>query len=207
LIDHPRRPRPRSGTRSPTRGAARAAPGKDDMDTKAQQKVIGYLNEAHATESALVRTLEAHVAVTPTSAYRTALDRHLRETRQHAQRVRRRLSELGATRSLVDVGVGIVESLVGQALALGKGPVDLVRGDGPEEKLLKNAKDEAATEALEIATYDALEAFARGWRRAHRRARGGHPRRGGAHARRAARADPAPHRRGGLRGAARRLSL
>ena len=38
---------------------------------------------------------------------------------------------------------------------------DLLRGASGEEKLLKNAKDESATEALEIATYRALEHFAR----------------------------------------------
>jgi len=51
--------------------------------------------------------------------------------------------------------------VIGQALALSKGPVDLVRGRAGEEKLFKNAKDEVATEAQEIATYDGLEATAR----------------------------------------------
>ena len=62
---------------------------------------------------------------------------------------------------MVVAGVGVLQSLVGQALALGKGPFDLLRGASGEEKLLKNAKDESATEALEIATYRALEHFAR----------------------------------------------
>ena len=45
---------------------------------------------------------------------------------------------------------------------LTKGPLDLLRG-GPrgEEKLLKNARDEVVTEALEIAIYDTIEALAR----------------------------------------------
>jgi hypothetical protein len=51
--------------------------------------------------------------------------------------------------------------VLGQAFALSKGPVDLVRGRAGEEKLFKNAKDEVATEAQEIATYDGLEATAR----------------------------------------------
>jgi ferritin-like metal-binding protein YciE len=46
-------------------------------------------------------------------------------------------------------------------LALSKTPFDLVRGSGGEEKILKNAKDACATEALEIATYTALEQLAR----------------------------------------------
>jgi Domain of unknown function (DUF892) len=36
----------------------------------------------------------------------------------------------------------------------------MIRGAGGEEKLVKNAKDEAAKEMLEIATYDALEELA-----------------------------------------------
>ena len=40
-------------------------------------------------------------------------------------------------------------------------PFDLLRGTGGEEKALKNAKDAAATEALEIATYAAIERLAR----------------------------------------------
>jgi hypothetical protein len=50
--------------------------------------------------------------------------------------------------------------VVAQALALGKTPLDLLRGSGGEEKVLKNAKDAAATEALEIATYTAIERLA-----------------------------------------------
>ena len=57
--------------------------------------------------------------------------------------------------------VGVVETAIGQALALGKTPFDLLRGSGGEEKVLKNAKDACATEALEIATYTALERLAR----------------------------------------------
>ena len=49
----------------------------------------------------------------------------------------------------------------GRSLALGKTPFDLLRGSGGEEKVLKNAKDACATEALEIATYTALERLAR----------------------------------------------
>jgi hypothetical protein len=50
--------------------------------------------------------------------------------------------------------------MVGQTLALAKTPLNLMRGSGGEEKVLKNAKDAAATEALEIATYTAIERLA-----------------------------------------------
>ena len=64
------------------------------------QKTIQYLNEAHATEQALIRTLQAHIAMTPRGAYRTDLERHLRETRSHATDLQDRLEELGESRSL-----------------------------------------------------------------------------------------------------------
>ena len=136
-----------------------------DRDDPAQLEagralVVQYLEEAHATEAALVTTLQAHITMTPTGDYRALLDRHLGETRQQARSIERRLEELGAGSDLLSAATGLARTLVGQVLALSKGPIDMLRGSGGEEKLLKNAKDECATEALEIATYDALEVAA-----------------------------------------------
>jgi ferritin-like metal-binding protein YciE len=122
--------------------------------------VVQYLQEAHATEAALVTTLQAHITMTPTGDYRALLDRHLGETRQQTRAIERRLDELGAGSDLISAATGLARTVVGQVLALSKGPIDLLRGSADEEKLLKNAKDECATEALEIATYDALEVAA-----------------------------------------------
>ena len=126
-----------------------------------QQKVVQYLNEAHATEQALIRVLQSQIAMTPRGSYRSALEKHLGQTRDHARRVARRLEALGQGSSPLLAVVGVAESVVGQVLALGKTPFDLLRGSGGEEKVLKNAKDAAATEALEIATYTAIERLAR----------------------------------------------
>src|SRR3954465_2103055 len=131
------------------------------MSQNHEQKVVQYLNEAHATEQALVRVLQSQIAMTPRGSYRTALETHLRETRDHADRVSKRRRELGGGAGPLGSVVGFAETLVGQALALGKTPIDLVRGTGGEEKVLKNAKDASATEALEIATYTSLERLAR----------------------------------------------
>ena len=128
--------------------------------TTAQDKIAQYLVEAHAMELALARTLQAHSAMTPRGPYRTALDRHLRETHGHADAIERRLRHLNRFPSLAERGYGLAQRLVGQLLALGMAPLDLVRGASAEEKLLKNAKDECASEAQEIATYEALEALA-----------------------------------------------
>src|SRR3954451_23664069 len=126
----------------------------------ARQMLIQYLNEAHATEQALVRTLQAHVGMTPRGPYRDLLEHHLEETRGHATALERRLADLGASSNVVTATLGLAQSVLGQVIALSKGPLDVLRGHGGEEKLLKNAKDECATEALEIATYDALEGLA-----------------------------------------------
>jgi ferritin-like metal-binding protein YciE len=125
-----------------------------------KQKVLQYLNEAHASESALVRVLQSQIAMTPRGTYRTGLETHLDETRNHAARVSRRLKTLDQGSNPFMAFVGLWENLVGQTLALGKTPFDLLRGSGGEEKVLKNAKDACATEALEIATYTAIERLA-----------------------------------------------
>jgi ferritin-like metal-binding protein YciE len=125
-----------------------------------EQKIVQYLNEAHGAEQALVRQLQAQIAMTPKGQYRDGLETHLKETRRHAERLEVRLAELGHGSNPLQVGLGALESLVGQALALTKTPLDLVRGTGGEEKVLKNAKDSCAAEALEIGTYTALARLA-----------------------------------------------
>lgn len=127
----------------------------------ANDKLLQYLNEAQATEQALVSTLRGHIGMTPRGPYRDDLEDHLRVTRRHAQLVRQRIGELGTSFNPLALGIALAETIAGQVLALGKMPMDIVRGMSMEEKLLKNAKDECATEALEIATYTALEAVAR----------------------------------------------
>jgi len=129
--------------------------------TKQQkQKIVQYLNEARSSELALVRQLQAQIAMTPRGSYRDGLETHLQETRRHAERVENRLGELDQGKNPLKAGLGAVWTVAGQALALTKTPVDLVRGSGGEEKVLKNAKDSCAAEALEIATYTALARLA-----------------------------------------------
>jgi ferritin-like metal-binding protein YciE len=127
----------------------------------AQQKLVQYLNEAHATEQALIGVLQSQIAMTPRGSHRSGLETHLRETRDHAARVDRRLRALGQGSNLLFAALGLAESVIGQLLALGKTPFDLLRGSGDEEKVLKNAKDACASESLEIATYTAIERLAR----------------------------------------------
>ena len=131
------------------------------MSKQQKQKIVQYLNEAHGSEQALARQLQAQIAMTPRGSYRDGLETHLQETRRHAERLEGRLSELGQGNSPLQVGLGAVQSVIGQAMALTKTPLDLVRGSGGEEKVLKNAKDSCAAEAQEIATYTGLAWLAR----------------------------------------------
>ena len=123
-------------------------------------KVLQYLEEIHALETQLVSTLTAHIAMTPRSQYRDLLERHRYETRTQVQRIEQRRTELGRSSSLLHVVYGTAQDVVDQGISLLLAPLNLFRGTGGEEKLLKNAKDEAASEALEIASYDALAAVA-----------------------------------------------
>src|SRR5215218_9389437 len=123
--------------------------------------VLQFLQEAHATEQALVTNLGAHISMTPRGTYRDLLERHLAETQQHERAVARRIREIGNDGGILSAAYGLAATIVGQALVLTKGPLDLLRGGTEgEEKLLKNARDEVVTEALEIAIYDALEEIA-----------------------------------------------
>ncbi len=126
--------------------------------SQSERKIVQYLGEAHASEMGLTRVLQSQIAVTPTGSFRTLLEKHLGETKRHAERLRTRLDEIDgeAGFSPVSAGIGMAETVISQVLALGKTPIDLIRGTGGEEKVLKNAKDDCAAEALEIATYTAL---------------------------------------------------
>jgi ferritin-like metal-binding protein YciE len=126
------------------------------------KKLMKLLVEAHTNELALVNTLQAHLKVTQHSGYKTVLERHLGETKDHAGRIARRLDELGNLHSPFAVAYDIVQNVAKQAVVLSKGPMDALRGGrDTHEKMVRNARDEAMTEGLEIASYDAIESFAK----------------------------------------------
>ena len=130
------------------------------MDPKTLTR--SYLDEAHAMETALVTNLTAHIALTTDPDYRALLERHLEETRAQVRNIERRRKAVGhARRNPIRAGVGLARDIAGQALVLTKGPLDVLRTGDQHDRMLKNARDECATEALEIATYDVLETVAK----------------------------------------------
>jgi ferritin-like metal-binding protein YciE len=131
-------------------------------------KLVQYLNEAYGKEKELETSLEAHIAMTTRTPYKRRLQEHLKETKGHARAVERRIKELGGVAEAIRVpGPEVVgeaaskfQEVAHRGAALVKGPLDVVRGTGEQEKQLKNAKSEFSDEAEEIANYTAIETLA-----------------------------------------------
>jgi ferritin-like metal-binding protein YciE len=131
-------------------------------------KLVQYLNEAYGLEKRLETALEAHIAMATQASYKKRLRQHLSETKRHAREVGKRVKALGGDASAVDApGPSQVSDaarvLLGgaqKAAAFAQGPLHALRGTSHEEKQLKNAKTEYASESEEIATYSAIETLA-----------------------------------------------
>jgi ferritin-like metal-binding protein YciE len=129
-----------------------------------KSKLIQYLNEAYGLERGLETALQADLALATRTAYKQRLRTHLSETKRHAREVAKRIKQLGGTAETVDLPGPDALSDVAQtavagaqrAAALAQAPLHALRGTGEEEKQLKNAKTEYASEAQEIATYSAI---------------------------------------------------
>jgi ferritin-like metal-binding protein YciE len=116
-------------------------------------KLVQYLSEAYGKERELEAALQAHIGMTVKGPYKKRLQQHLKETKAHAKQVERRIKQLGG-------GGQMLQSAVGKLQAVAKGPLHAIRGDGEQEKMLKNAKTEYFNEHEEVATYLAIETLA-----------------------------------------------
>lgn len=131
-------------------------------------KLVQYLNEAYGTEKRLETALQAHIAMTTRAPYKKRLKEHLGETKRHARDVKQRIKALGGVAETVSAPgpqpiAEAAQAVVGgaqKAVALAQGPLHALRGTSEDEKQLKNAKTEYASEAEEIATYTGIEALA-----------------------------------------------
>jgi ferritin-like metal-binding protein YciE len=134
----------------------------------ADAKLVQYLNEAYGTEKRLETALQAHITMTTRPPYKKRLKEHLSETKRHGREVKQRIKQLGGVAETVSAPgpqpiAEAAQAVVGgaqKAVALAQGPLHALRGTGEEEKQLKNAKTEYASEAEEIATYAGIEALA-----------------------------------------------
>jgi ferritin-like metal-binding protein YciE len=117
-------------------------------DDKLQQKLVDYVEDAHAMEQNVSRMLDSMISTTDDPEITEVL-RHHKKTERHEQRLRERLEALGAGTSTRTQAQTI-------ATALMKGAADQVRGD----QAGKNARDGYVSEHMEIAAYQLLERLA-----------------------------------------------
>jgi ferritin-like metal-binding protein YciE len=118
-------------------------------DDKLQQKLIDYIEDAHALEQNVSRMLDSMISTTDDPEINQMLRHHKEETERQEQRLRERLDALGA-------GTSTRKQAQTIATALMKGAADQVRGD----QAGKNARDGYVTEHMEIAAYQLLERLA-----------------------------------------------
>lgn len=126
----------------------------------ATDTIIEYLREAHASEEATAGMLHGHMRGAPPGPYRSAARRHLDETRRHAHLIEDRLTDLGATEGLLRSGLTVVEGIAGRVAGIALGPLNMIVSRTGSDALLRNAQDAIASEAREIATYEAIERLA-----------------------------------------------
>jgi ferritin-like metal-binding protein YciE len=118
-------------------------------DDKLQQKLIDYIEDAHALEQNVSTMLDSMISTTDDPEIEEMLKHHKEETERQEARLRERLDALGA-------GTSTRKQAQTVAAALVKGAADVVRGD----KVGKNARDAYTTEHMEIAAYQLLERLA-----------------------------------------------
>ena len=118
-------------------------------DDKLREKLVEYIEDAHAMEQNVSRMLDSMISTTDDPEITEVLRHHKEETEEHERRLRERLDALGAgTSTTKEAGA------VGAALLKGLG--DVARSDKPG----KNARDGFVTEHMEIASYQLLERLA-----------------------------------------------
>src|SRR5215210_8798671 len=118
-------------------------------DDKLQQKLAGYVEDAHAMEQNDLKMLDSMISTTEDPQVKEMVQNHKRETEEHERRLRERLEAMGR-------GTSARKQAQAVGAALLKGVGDKARGD----KAGKNARDGYTAEHMEIAAYQLLERLA-----------------------------------------------
>jgi ferritin-like metal-binding protein YciE len=114
-----------------------------------REKLVGYVQDALAMERNSLMMLQSMLSHTRDLELREAFQHHVEETKQHEERIRSRLDELGEGTSTGKQGGALLGSMF-------KGFLDQVRAEKPS----KDARDGYLTEQLEIASYELLQRLA-----------------------------------------------
>jgi ferritin-like metal-binding protein YciE len=114
------------------------------------ETVIHWLNDAHALEHNLIQVLEHRVSDTKGHPQLQAMvQRHLEETRRHAELVQGCIERLGGHTSAIKTGLANITGAV-QGRSTGPAP----------DEMVKNALADYSAEQFEIASYTSLLAAA-----------------------------------------------
>jgi ferritin-like metal-binding protein YciE len=93
-------------------------------DDKLHQKLVDYVEDAHAMEQSVSKMLDSMISTTDDPEIRRMLEHHKEETEEHERRLRERLDALGA-------GTSTRKQAQTIATALMKGVGDRARPDKP----------------------------------------------------------------------------
>ena len=124
-------------------------------DDKLQQKLIDYVEDAHAMEQNGSTMLTSMISTTDDPEIKEMLKHHKQQTEEHERRLRERLDVMGTGTSTRKQAQKTI------ATALMKGVGDMARTN----KAGKNARDGFVTEHMKIASYELLERLAKRRRR------------------------------------------
>ncbi|MDX6639469.1 MAG: hypothetical protein QOF12_480 [Solirubrobacteraceae bacterium] len=140
-------------------------------DTPARDAVlVKYLNEAYGKERQLEQNLTVLIArATNHKTLKKGLQDHLKVTKNQARGLQQRIRALGGKAEIAPdlpgppaatSAASAVANVANRALATAKGPVQLLRGTGEADNMLRSVRDAFWNEAEEIAHYDVIHAVA-----------------------------------------------
>src|SRR4051794_17688683 len=140
-------------------------------DTPTRDAVlVKYLNEAFGKEKQLETNLQALIARADNhKALKKGFQDHLKVTKNQARELQKRIKALGGKAepgpdlpgpdAVSEVGSRVTE-VANRALAAAKGPVQMLRGTGEADNMLRNVRDAFWNEAEEIGHYNVIESVA-----------------------------------------------
>jgi ferritin-like metal-binding protein YciE len=140
-------------------------------DTPARDAVlVKYLNEAYGKEKQLEQNLTVLIGrANNHKTLKKGLQEHLRVTKAQSRGLQQRIKALGGKAEvgpdlpgpdIATSAAGAVANVANRALATAKGPVQMLRGTGEADNMLRNVRDAFWNEAEEIAHYDVIQAVA-----------------------------------------------
>lgn len=140
-------------------------------ETPARDAVlVKYLNEAYGKEKQLETNLTALIGRAQNhKTLKKGLQDHLKVTKAQARDIERRVKALGGKADAgpdlpgpdaASAAAGAAANLANRAVAAAKGPVQMLRGTGEADNMLRNVRDAYWNEGEEIAHYSVIEAVA-----------------------------------------------